>query len=144
MMFGASSAATRLGVGGEPLKPAPFGIEIRTRRPIAVRQIETAHQQTIDSGLDVAAVSVVGIAGDGPRRVSTVAILARGTDPTLPVFSETNVKPSFLRTTAAKKPRTDCCCQLVAVMMAAIVAPLGCLSRVRTASCLVPLRVEPA
>ena len=28
-------------------------------------------------------------------------------------------------------------------MMAAIVVPLGCLSRARTASCLVPLRVEP-
>ena len=28
-------------------------------------------------------------------------------------------------------------------MMATIVVPLGCLSRARTASCLVPLRVEP-
>ncbi len=30
----------------------------------------------------------------------------------------------------------------VQVSMAAIVVPLGCLSRARTASCLVPLRVE--
>jgi hypothetical protein len=50
-------------------------------------------------------------------------------------------KKSFLRTTLAKKPRTECCCQPVAFMMAAIVVPLGCLSRARTASCLVPLRV---
>src|SRR5262249_22274176 len=32
-------------------------------------------------------------------------------------------RPSFLRTTPAKKPRTECCCQSVARMMAAIVAP---------------------
>src|ERR1700720_1029696 len=59
-----------------------------------------------------------------------------------PAFSDVRVKPSFLRTTPAKKPRTECCCQPVAFMMAAIVVPLGCLSRARTASCLVPLRVE--
>src|SRR2546426_9633000 len=52
-------------------------------------------------------------------------------------FSDVSVRPSFLRTTPAKKPRTECCCQLVAFMIAAIVVPLGCLSRVRTASCLV-------
>src|ERR1700731_4388600 len=60
-----------------------------------------------------------------------------------PAFSEISVKPSFLRTTPAKKPRTECCCQPVAFMIVAIVVPLGCLSRARTASCLVPLRVEP-
>jgi hypothetical protein len=60
----------------------------------------------------------------------------------LPAFSDIKVKPSFLRTTAAKKPRTECCCQPVAFMMAAIVVPFGCLSRARTASCLVPPRVE--
>src|SRR6266851_4815300 len=59
------------------------------------------------------------------------------------VFSDVSFKPSFLRTTPAKKPRTECCCQPVAFMIAAIVAPLGCLSRVRTVSCLVPLRLEP-
>src|SRR5262245_51062584 len=58
-------------------------------------------------------------------------------------FCDASVKPSFLRTTLAKKPRTECGCQPVAFMMAAIVVPLGCLSSVRTASCLVPLRVEP-
>jgi len=60
----------------------------------------------------------------------------------VPAFSDIKVKPSFLRTTAAKKPRTECCCQPVAFMMAAIVVPFGCLSRARTASCLVPPRVE--
>src|SRR5437016_9543394 len=58
-------------------------------------------------------------------------------------FSDVNVKPSFLRTTPAKKPRTECCCHPVAFMIEAIVVPLGCLSRPRTASCLVPRRVEP-
>src|SRR5262249_31261216 len=57
-------------------------------------------------------------------------------------FSDVSAKPSFLRTTPAKKPHTECCCQPVAFMIAAIVAPFGCLSRARTASCLVPVRVE--
>src|SRR5262249_31304280 len=43
-------------------------------------------------------------------------------------FSDVSVKPSFLRTTPAKNPRTECCCHPVAFMMAAIVVPLGCLS----------------
>jgi hypothetical protein len=44
------------------------------------------------------------------------------------IFSDWSVRPSFFRTTPAKKPRTECCCQLVAFMIAAIVAPLGWLS----------------
>src|SRR5436190_10235507 len=58
------------------------------------------------------------------------------------VFSDVNVKPSFLRTTPAKKPRTECCCHPVAFMIAAIVVPLGCLSSPRTISCLLPPRAE--
>src|SRR5256885_15482562 len=58
-------------------------------------------------------------------------------------FSDVSIKPSFLRTTPAKKPRTECCCHPVAFMIAAIVVPLGCLSRPMTVSCLVPPRVEP-
>src|ERR1700742_4063906 len=57
-------------------------------------------------------------------------------------FADISVKPSFLRTTPAKKPRTECCCHPVAFMIAAIVAPLGCLSSPRTVSCLVPPRGE--
>src|ERR1700716_2728883 len=58
-------------------------------------------------------------------------------------FSDVRVKPSFLRTTPAKKPRTECCCHPVGFMIAAIVVPLVCLSSPRTFSCLVPPRVEP-
>src|SRR5215813_9295335 len=58
-------------------------------------------------------------------------------------FSDVSVKPSFLRTTPAKNPRTECCCHPVAFMIAAIVVPLGRLSSPRTVSCLVPPRVEP-
>src|SRR5664279_41468 len=43
----------------------------------------------------------------------------------LSVCSETRLRPSFLRTTPARKPRTECCCHSVAVMMAAIVVPAG-------------------
>src|SRR5712671_6125978 len=46
------------------------------------------------------------------------------------------MRPSFLRTTAAKKPRTECCCQPVAFMIVAIVAPLGWLSSAITVACL--------
>src|SRR6266545_2041567 len=42
----------------------------------------------------------------------------------------------------AKKPRTECCCQPVAFMIAAIVTPSGCPSRLSTAACLVPPRAE--
>src|SRR5271155_4187818 len=55
---------------------------------------------------------------------------------------DVSAKPSFLRTTPAKNPRTECCCQPVAFTMSAILVPLGSLSRARTASCLVPLRRE--
>src|SRR6185369_13885395 len=58
-------------------------------------------------------------------------------------FSEVSAKPNFLRTTPAKKPRTECCCHPVTFMIAAIVVPLACLSRPRTVSCLVRPRVEP-
>src|SRR5258708_11995542 len=56
----------------------------------------------------------------------------------LSVCSETRLSPSFLRTTPARKPRTECCCHSVAVMMAAIVAPAGVRSIARMQACLVP------
>src|SRR6202011_5273762 len=60
----------------------------------------------------------------------------------LSVCSETRFKPSFLRTTPARKPRTECCCHSVAVMIAAIVAPAGVRSIARMRACLVSDRVE--
>src|SRR5207237_3874081 len=59
----------------------------------------------------------------------------------LSVCSETRFKPSFLRTTPAKKPRTECCCHSVAVIIAAIVAPAGVRSSARMRACLVSGRV---
>src|SRR6202171_3968796 len=53
------------------------------------------------------------------------------------VSSEVRFKPSFLRTTPAKKPRTECCCHSVAVMIAAIVAPAGVRSIAMMRACLV-------
>src|SRR6478672_128788 len=53
-----------------------------------------------------------------------------------PSLSETRFSLSFFLTTPAKKPRTECCCQSVASMMAAIVVPFGCRSSLSTASCL--------
>src|SRR5215472_11049334 len=45
------------------------------------------------------------------------------------VFSESSASWSFLRTTPAKNPRTECCCQPVAFMIAAMVAPSGRLTK---------------
>src|SRR6266849_8432355 len=50
-------------------------------------------------------------------------------------FSETRLRSSFFLTTPARKPRTECCCQSVAFMIAAIVAPFGWRSIPRTVSC---------
>src|SRR5262245_45734112 len=50
--------------------------------------------------------------------------------------------PSFslrrLRTTPARKPRTECCCQPVAFIIASIVAPAGDFSIAITLACLEP------
>src|ERR1700730_16475007 len=51
-------------------------------------------------------------------------------------FSETRFRSSFFLTTPAKKPRTECCCQSVAFMIAAMVVPLGSCSIFSTADCL--------
>src|ERR1700682_6156397 len=51
-------------------------------------------------------------------------------------FSETRLRSSFFLTTPAKKPRTECCCQSVAFMIAAIVVPLGSYSIFSTTDCL--------
>ena len=55
----------------------------------------------------------------------------------LSVTSETRLRPSFLRTTPAKNPRTECCCHPVAVMIAAIVAPVDDRSIATMRACLV-------
>src|SRR5882762_3234222 len=60
----------------------------------------------------------------------------------LSVCSETRLRPSFLRTTPARKPRTECCCHSVAVMIAVIVAPAGVRSIARMRACLVSGRVD--
>src|SRR3954452_259838 len=59
----------------------------------------------------------------------------------LSVGSETRLRPSFLRTTPARKPRTECCCHPVAVMRATVVAPAGVRSIARMRACLVSVRV---
>src|SRR6266699_3439868 len=52
------------------------------------------------------------------------------------ICSDWSGRPSFLLTTPAKKPRTECCCQPVAFIIAAMVAPSGRLSSLMTAACL--------
>jgi hypothetical protein len=52
-----------------------------------------------------------------------------------PTFSDASASLSFFLTTPAKKPRTECCCQSVAFMIAAMVVPFASLSIARTAAC---------
>src|SRR5882724_7183573 len=51
------------------------------------------------------------------------------------VFSDSSLSPSFLRTTAARKPRTVCGCQPVERMTLAMVAPFGPRSSPSTRAC---------
>src|SRR5713226_7375237 len=53
-----------------------------------------------------------------------------------PILSERRVSLSFCLTTPAKKPRTECCCQSVTFMIAAIVVPFGSYSIFSTTDCL--------
>src|SRR6266404_4445830 len=53
-----------------------------------------------------------------------------------PTLFETKLSLSFFLTTPARKPRTECCCQAVVFMIAAMVVPFGCRSSTRTVSCL--------
>src|SRR6185503_14534670 len=53
-------------------------------------------------------------------------------------FLDRSLSFSFLRTTPARNPRTECCCQPVALIIAAIVAPLGDRSIVITRDCFEP------
>src|SRR5438445_963056 len=50
-------------------------------------------------------------------------------------FFELSLSLRRLRTTPARKPRTECCCQPVACIMAAIVAPAGACSMAMTRDC---------
>src|SRR5260370_42228732 len=58
------------------------------------------------------------------------------------VFSDSSLSPSFLRTTAARKPRTECGCQPVECMIVAMVAPLGRLRSPSTRACFEFARVR--
>src|SRR5882672_11451096 len=51
------------------------------------------------------------------------------------VLSDSSVSPSFLRTTPAKNPRTECCCQSVSFIIPAIVAPAGDCNMAMTRAC---------
>jgi hypothetical protein len=54
------------------------------------------------------------------------------------IFFESSFSFSFLRTTPARKPRTECCSQPVAFIIAGIVAPSGDRSIVITRDCFEP------
>ena len=58
-------------------------------------------------------------------------------DAIIAAFELVSEKPSFFFTVPARKPRTLCCCQLVACIISAMLAPSGWLSRVSMRSCLV-------
>src|SRR5207245_4244973 len=53
-------------------------------------------------------------------------------------FFDPSLSLRRLHTTPARKPRTECCCQPVACIMAAIVAPAGDCSMAMTRDCFEP------
>src|SRR5437667_9089048 len=53
-------------------------------------------------------------------------------------FFDPSLSLRRLRTTPARNPRTECCCQPVAFIIAAIVAPAGDCSIAMTRDCLEP------
>src|ERR1041385_2590152 len=55
----------------------------------------------------------------------------------LSVCSETRLRPSFLRTIPARKPRTECGCHSVAATIAATVEPAGARNIAMMRACLV-------
>src|SRR5205823_2047191 len=104
--------------------------------PAAPKRMKGARAQPLDLSLDRSRL----------RRLMTHDY-ALGAAPVWPVpaairytrgpstFSERSLSPSFLRTTAARKPRTECGCQPVLCMMPAMVAPLGRLNSPITRIC---------
>src|SRR6266568_293855 len=52
-----------------------------------------------------------------------------------PAFSETRVRPSFVRTVPARKPRTECACHPAFSIIAGMVAPLARRSIARSWAC---------
>src|SRR5436190_7885106 len=78
----------------------------------------------------------------GPTAALPVPLTIRYTRGPSP-FSDVSFSPSFLRTTPARKPRTECCCQPVDRMIAAMVTPSGRLSSPTTRICLEKRRGDP-
>ena len=72
-------------VGLQPLEPTQLVVEFGTWRRIAVRQVEAADQDAVDGGLDIAAVAVVGIAGQAAARQDRGCIPGEDRD-TVPTF----------------------------------------------------------
>src|SRR5882757_3914103 len=95
-------------------------------------------QQTFWSRYDHCGVSFALHQAAGLVRSAAAALpsLMRYTRP-LSVCSDTRLSPSFLRTTPARKPRTECCCHSVAATRDAIVAPADVRSIAMMRACLV-------
>ena len=65
------------GMVRQPVEPAQLVIELRSRRGIAVRQIQASDDHAVDRRLDVAAVRVVGVARQAPADFHRLAPRAR-------------------------------------------------------------------
>ena len=91
------------------------------------REFEIAQTRDLDVAASARRWAAHGSRGLPPTAFLTAADCRRNpVDSSLSVFSETRLSRSFLRTTPEKNPRTECCCQPVAFMIASIVVPFGC------------------
>src|SRR2546423_13498996 len=106
------------GGGGEPLNVLRHKVRSSSRPSDRTRSISASsaarskERADVLSGRRLAGGAGFALAGRrGFPRYDPIEALACPTSPT------PNVRPSFLRTTPAKKPRTECCCQSVAFMI---------------------------
>ena len=119
---------------GMPTIPKRYDIEITQSRNLDVECLPVRLRRTDpDARHDAQRDWLLGSAQTGFSGLARNSV-----NPTPSTFVEPSFSLRRLRTTPARKPRTECCCQPVAFIIAAIVAPVGCPSNPRTASCLSP------
>ena len=68
------------GMGDQAIEPGELVVELRPRLGIAVGQIDRGDEQPLDRGLDIAALAVLGIAGQGIARQHRLGALGQDGD----------------------------------------------------------------
>src|SRR5205085_8805938 len=91
------------------------------------------------SRLPFCCIVVTTPAGSGLQQLGNLAILD-AIDPFFVCLIGNETQPKLFADDPAKNPRTECCCQSVAAIIAAVVAPAGFRSIWMTRACFVSVR----